>query len=90
MTKAIRSYPKEERMMVIKRRIKNDVGGIGTWSAKDAMAKIGAPKKTKTEEEQQYWNSKSIGDENCLENRFPVKRIGGSTPSCSAKFRGVL
>lgn len=51
MTKAIRSYPKEERMMVINRRIKNDVGGIGTWSAKEALVKIGAPKKTKVEEE---------------------------------------
>lgn len=51
MTKAIRSYPKEERMMVINRRIKNDEGGIGTWSAKEALVKIGVPKKTKVEEE---------------------------------------
>ena len=40
MTKAIRSYPEPERRAVIARRIKNDNGGLGSISAKEAMEKI--------------------------------------------------
>lgn len=41
MTKAIKSYPESERLEVIKRRLKNDEGGLGTISAKEAAVKIG-------------------------------------------------
>lgn len=40
MSKAIRSYPEHERRKVIDRRIVKGAGGLGTISAKEALAKI--------------------------------------------------
>lgn len=51
MTKAIRSYPESERRSVINRRLKNNTGGIGYYSAVDAVEWAKKPKTVvKTEE----------------------------------------
>jgi len=44
VSKPIRSFPEGERKAVIARRIKQDAGGLGTLSAKDALAKVGKVK----------------------------------------------
>ena len=53
MTKAIRSYPKEERGAVIKRRLARKTGGIGTAAAMDAEKAIarGSIKKSNESDE---------------------------------------
>ncbi len=40
MSKAIRSYPKSERLAVVIRRQRGSTGGLGYLAAKDAMKKI--------------------------------------------------
>lgn len=40
MSKSIRSYPEEERRMVVKRRLESNTGGIGYWAARDAEYRI--------------------------------------------------
>jgi len=36
MSKSLRSYPAEERLRVINRRLEEETGGLGYWAAKDA------------------------------------------------------
>jgi|CZCB01.1.fsa_nt_gi hypothetical protein len=40
MSKPIKSYPRWERQEVIARRLKEEKGGLGYWSARDAEKKL--------------------------------------------------
>jgi len=50
MTKAIRSYPKEQQAEVVKRRLAEKTGGMGNWAAKNwpGEQEKKAPEKKKT------------------------------------------
>lgn len=37
MSKSIRSYPKQERQSVVRRRIKGNTNGLGFWAAMDYL-----------------------------------------------------
>ena len=41
MTKAIRSYPKSERIGVAQRRVRQNTGGMGYYSAKSYLERGG-------------------------------------------------
>lgn len=45
MSKSIASYPESERSAVVERRLRNETGGIGYWSAKDYKAAKAAKEK---------------------------------------------
>ena len=57
MSKGLNQYRGVERVEVIARRVRQDQGGIGTWAAKDAWARIEAGIKKQKEEEAQRENS---------------------------------
>lgn len=40
MSKGLSSYTKQERLMVVMRRLRGSTGGLGYLAAKDAMKKI--------------------------------------------------
>ena len=49
MSKSIASYPESERSAVVERRLRNETGGIGYWSAKDYKAAKAAKEKAAKE-----------------------------------------